>query len=426
MAKDPTPGPPQEAPAHLPEKPQELPQITRDALDKLKQRIESDKEAFKGRAFDLNGALKNIQEAAMISDEQFKQYEPLIRKELIKFLKEAGVPVDPKDTKEFDDLNKASTGVEQLTKAGDKAKDTIENLRKKYPGLSWIWPWIGAYFYSMAEKAKKDNKPTIMSGLYEKMAGWFGYETPKDKFNKFKSGIKLPQGFTLSGDYKDAKEIELKILKTTGEQTGTIKYNTENGEITLVTTKGTFVSKDIAEINKHLASDKLQAAAPAAAPGQTPAPGAAPAAPTPAPAPAPAAPEQSQETPQAKYTRLFKAIGELDTSKLDDDIKTLASNGIPEDKIEEEIGKAVASGSKFRELYDVVQSALEKNKIFKLRLTDLLFVKLDKAILDRGIKVIKDKPNTPPEKIRKFLEDAYAAKDSIAKLKDVVKKYKEG
>jgi len=410
------------------EKPGELPQPTRDALDQLKKRIDSNLEVFKGKTFDLNGALKDIQETAKISDEQFKQYEPLIKKELIKILKEAGVPVDPKDTKEFDDLNKASTGVKQLTEAGDKAKDTIENLRKKYPGLSWIWPWIGAYFYSMAEKAKKDNNPTIMSGLYEKMAGWFGYETPKDKFNKFKSGIKLPQGFTLSGDYKDAKEIELKILKTTGEQTGTIKYNTENGEITLVTSDNkTFVSKDIAEINKHLASDKLQAAAPAAAPGQTPAPGAAPAAPAAAPAPAPPAPEQ-QETPAEKYTRLFKPIGELDTSKLDEDIRILAANGIPKDKIEEEIGKAVASGSKFRELYDVVKSALEPNKIFKLRLTDLLFVKkdFDKTILDKGIAVIKSKPNTPPEKIRQFLEDAYAAKDSIVKLREVVKKYKEG
>ena len=421
MAKDPTPGPPQEAPAHLPEKPQELPQITRDALDKLKQRIESDKEAFKGRAFDLNGALKNIQEAAMISDEQFKQYEPLIRKELIKFLKEAGVPVDPKDTKEFDDLNKASTGVEQLTKAGDKAKDTIENLRKKYPGLSWIWPWIGAYFYSMAEKAKKDNKPTIMSGLYEKMAGWFGYETPKDKFNKFKSGIKLPQGFTLSGDYKDAKEIELKILKTTGEQTGTIKYNTENGEITLVTTKGTFVSKDIAEINKHLASDKLQAAAPTAAPGQTPAPGAAPA---PAPAPGPAAPEQ-QETPAAKYTRLFDAKGwKLDTQNLAQDLQKLKNGGITEDKIEEEINNAAVKGSNLNKFYEAIRSVLPDDKVFKLRLTDLLCKNIHTNIVEKGVAVIKSKKDKTPEQIRKFVDDSFVAKDDLLALKKIADAYK--
>jgi len=424
MAKDPTPGPPQEAPAHLPEKPQELPQITRDALDKLKQRIESDKEAFKGRAFDLNGALKNIQEAAMISDEQFKQYEPLIRKELIKFLKEAGVPVDPKDTKEFDDLNKASTGVEQLTKAGDKAKDTIENLRKKYPGLSWIWPWIGAYFYSMAEKAKKDNKPTIMSGLYEKMAGWFGYETPKDKFNKFKSGIKLPQGFTLSGDYKDAKEIELKILKTTGEQTGTIKYNTENGEITLVTTKGTFVSKDIAEINKHLASDKLQAAAPTAAPGQTPAPGAAPAAPAPAPAPGPAAPEQ-QETPAAKYTRLFDAKGwKLDTQNLAQDLQKLKNGGITEDKIEEEINNAAVKGSNLNKFYEAIRSVLPDDKVFKLRLTDLLCKNIHTNIVEKGVAVIKSKKDKTPEQIRKFVDDSFVAKDDLLALKKIADAYK--
>jgi hypothetical protein len=346
-------------------------------------------------------------------EEDLKKIPNITEEEIKLALKEVwdSLPESAKDPLQSPEhlaiARQAKEAIKGLPKTEEKAKGWVESLKKRFPQFADFFPLIGSYIASMGEKAQKENKAT--AGLYEKLAGWLGYESPQSKFDKFKSGVKLPQGFVLQGSYvADAKEQELTIAKTDGQKVGTLKYNTEDGQITLTSSAGIFVGTDVAEINKNLVAEKLQT--PKSAP---------------ATAVSPTNPEQAKETEQAKIARLFKekAGWELEPITPEQE-QSLKNGGIDMTKIEDEIALTTGNDSNLKQIYEAIKSVLPKDTVFKFRVTDILYKGLDKNVAGDIVAAIKEKTGKKPEDIRKFLDDAYASKTNIAR-REVIDTYKK-
>ena len=356
----------------------------RQRLDSIKEKLIAEK-----KVIDINIETEEFRKKFVGSPEKWKEVEPTIRKELKDTLRELlRGPIDEAKKKAVEAAMKQA---EEDPGFFGKIKKTIQDFFKKFG----IDKDKNGWFTTLLGLIGVDTKSEKFKGVAE----FLGLETPKSKFAATMEKIKVPAGYKKIGSYAETKDIKVVINNPESAEIATITYNTETGLITLVSNEGTFSSNDPEDINKHLVASKLQQTAPAPEAAQ-------------AAAPAPAAPEQ-KETPEARYTRLFEAKG----WKLDFRPQDLAALGIPEDKIEEAINAAATEGSNFDKLYKAIKAALEQNKVFKLRLTDLLNAsKLKPENITQLVGVISGKTNRSPEKIRKFLDDVQAAQGGKLKL----------
>jgi len=292
-------------------------------------------------------------------------------------------------------------GIKKLTEEAATGKEGtnkimtfIDGIINKYPQLKPLFPYIGAYFAQLAEKAKKENNntPTVASGVYDQIAERFGYKSPKAKFEDFKNKLAaaLPQQtpqLTLNGEYSDKKLIELNITVSNKQLPGIIQYNQETGEIIYVLNNETYRYKNVEEISKFL-KDKFQ------------------------PGSAPGSPEK-QETDQEKYAKLFKSKDWLlDISTFETDKQAFERKHID---IDVSFRNAAQANSNVSKIMEAIKKAMPNETSFGLKLTDLLFQNFSDQDMKTALEAINNQ-NTfnvgrTPAEMRTFLDGLTSAND---------------